>query len=133
MDRCERRTEKSVSKRAMSYASFSPINHWCNSFLVVAILDEDFHNIPDSDEDMSFHDSGCNFNDDDANEDHIHESTENNVNDIIENMTLDEAIRYWVLKTNQDHVSIQLIMDIIRRKTGRALPRSARTLLRTTR
>ncbi|XP_055527882.1 uncharacterized protein LOC129720425 [Wyeomyia smithii] len=54
--------------------------------------------------------------------------------DKIENLSLLESIRYWALKTNQTHQSINLIMDIIRRKTnGKTLPRSARTLLQTSR
>ncbi|XP_058820705.1 uncharacterized protein LOC131682907 isoform X3 [Topomyia yanbarensis] len=54
--------------------------------------------------------------------------------DEIDDMSLPECIRFWALKTNQSHESINLIMDIIRRKTdGKQLPRSARTLLKTSR
>lgn len=55
-------------------------------------------------------------------------------NDALDQMDLNECIRYWALKTNQSHESINLIMEIIRRKTNeKRLPRSARTLLKTSR
>lgn len=54
--------------------------------------------------------------------------------DTLDKMDLSECITYWALKTNQSHESINLIMEIIRRKTNeKKLPRSARTLLRTSR
>lgn len=55
------------------------------------------------------------------------------LNDPIENMSLEESVRYWALKTNQNHQSINLIMDIINKKTNGTLPRDARTLLHTNR
>ncbi|XP_062549439.1 uncharacterized protein LOC134214008 [Armigeres subalbatus] len=54
--------------------------------------------------------------------------------DELDSMSLEESIRYWALKTNQPHQSINMIMDIIRKKTdGKLLPRSARSLLKTSR
>lgn len=54
--------------------------------------------------------------------------------DVLDQMELSECITYWALKTNQSHESINLIMEIIRRKTNeKKLPRSARTLLKTSR
>lgn len=54
--------------------------------------------------------------------------------DVLDQMDLSDCIRYWALKTNQSHQSIDMIMEIIRRKTsGKLLPRSARTLLKTSR
>lgn len=54
-------------------------------------------------------------------------------NDPLENLSLEECVRYWALQTNQDHNSINLIMRIISTKTDGILPRDARTLLRTSR
>lgn len=52
----------------------------------------------------------------------------------IDSMSLEESIRFWALKTNQTHQSINMILDIIRKKTdGKHLPRSARSLLKTSR
>lgn len=61
--------------------------------------------------------------------------SENDVySDELDQLDLSECIRYWALKTNQSHESINLIMEIIRRKTNeKRLPRSARTLLKTSR
>ncbi|XP_053685668.1 uncharacterized protein LOC128735198 [Sabethes cyaneus] len=65
----------------------------------------------------------------------VYSSFENDQhNDVLDRMDLSECITYWALKTNQSHASINLIMEIIRRKTnGTKLPRSARTLLKTSR
>lgn len=51
----------------------------------------------------------------------------------MDGMTLVECVRYWALRTNQDHSSINMIMRIIAKKTDGILPRDARTLLRTPR
>ncbi|XP_065095780.1 uncharacterized protein LOC135717569 [Ochlerotatus camptorhynchus] len=78
---------------------------------------EDFFEIDDD----SFDDSGPSFE-------------KEQYSDALDQMDLSECIRYWALKTNQSHESINLIMEIIRRKTnGKRLPRSARTLLKTSR
>lgn len=54
--------------------------------------------------------------------------------DEVDSMSLEESIRFWALKTNQSHQSINLILEIIRKKTdGKQLPRCARTLLKTSR
>lgn len=53
--------------------------------------------------------------------------------DPIDDMNLEESVRYWALKTNQDHQSINLIMNVIRKKTNGLLPKDARTLLHTSR
>lgn len=51
-----------------------------------------------------------------------------------DSMSLEECLRFWALKTNQPHQSINMILDIIRKKTdGNQLPRCARSLLKTTR
>lgn len=53
--------------------------------------------------------------------------------DKLESMTLEECVRFWALQTNQDHHSINLISEIINKKTNGKLPRDARTLLQTSR
>lgn len=54
----------------------------------------------------------------------------NAADNMIDGMSLEEAVRHWAVETNQDHISIELIMNIIRRKTGHSLPCSAKVLLR---
>lgn len=46
---------------------------------------------------------------------------------------LKECVRFWALKTNAPHSSINLVLHIFRTKTeeGKFLPKDARTLLRT--
>uniref|UniRef100_A0A182HIV8 Transposase domain-containing protein n=1 Tax=Anopheles arabiensis TaxID=7173 RepID=A0A182HIV8_ANOAR len=45
--------------------------------------------------------------------------------------SLEECFRYWALKTNAAHSSVNLLLHIIRERTNLLLPKDARTLLRT--
>lgn len=84
----------------------------------------------DSDDDASEYNGG-EYNSWETDEDSFDDGP---YGDILGEMDLSECIRYWALKTNQTHESINLIMEIIRRKTNvKRLPRSARTLLKTSR
>ncbi|XP_055599416.1 uncharacterized protein LOC129748738 isoform X2 [Uranotaenia lowii] len=75
----------------------------------------------------------CSEYDQFSEEDEYHENTPEDTN-IIDKLNLEECLRYWAFKTGQTHAAINLIMEIIRRKTdGKKLPLSARTLLKTSR
>ena len=45
--------------------------------------------------------------------------------------SLEECFRYWALKTNAAHSSVNLLLHIMRERTNLLLPKDARTLLRT--
>ena len=45
--------------------------------------------------------------------------------------SLEECFRYWALKTNTAHSSVNLLLHIMRDRTNLILPKNARTLLTT--
>ena len=45
--------------------------------------------------------------------------------------SLEECLRYWALKTNAAHSSVNLLLDIMRERANLLLPKDARTLLKT--
>uniref|UniRef100_A0A182XQ09 Transposase domain-containing protein n=1 Tax=Anopheles quadriannulatus TaxID=34691 RepID=A0A182XQ09_ANOQN len=49
------------------------------------------------------------------------------------NMSLEDCIKFYALSTNQSHIAINLLSNILSANLGRSLPKSARTLLKTRR
>ena len=45
--------------------------------------------------------------------------------------SLEECLRYWALKTNAAHSSVNLLLHIVRERANLLLPKDARTLLKT--